>query len=246
MTGPVPLERKNPRRSGRLGSLGTVAAAVAVLSSCNPPAPAPGSEGRAYYQALNCRACHRIGEEGSRSGGPDLTFVGLRQSREWLDLWLRDPQAWKKDTLMPNPRLSGKARGALADYLASLKGQAYARGAPWDKTSLKTDPVKRGHMIYSRAGCIACHGRGGSGGYPNINVPGNRIPALNAVSATFAAEELRRKIALGVKPEKADPAGPEPLVRMPAWGSALKPDEIDALIAYLQTLKPSDAQNRDW
>lgn len=223
-----------------------IAALLATLCSCKPSPPAPGSEGRAYYQALNCRACHRIGEEGSRAGGPDLSFAGLRQSREWLDLWLRDPRAWKKGTLMPNPRLSDKARGALADYLASLKGEAYAREAPWEKAALKADPVKRGRLIYSRAGCIACHGRGGSGGYPNNNVPGNRIPGLNNVSATFTPEELRRKITQGVKPEKADPSGPEPLVRMPAWGSALDPDELDALIAYLLTLRPSDAQDRDW
>lgn len=215
-------------------------AALLLLAACGPSSK-PASKGEALFQALNCRACHRVGEIGSRSGGPDLTLVGFRHSREWLDRFLADPQAWRKGTLMPNPRLAPEARRELVDYLSSLKGERWTK-RPWDGVS---DPILRGRTIYSKAGCIACHGRGGAGGYPNNNVVGGLIPGLTHVKDSFTAEELRQKIRLGVKPQKADPAGPTPLVEMPAWGSFLSEDEIAAAAAYLMTLT-SSAAPADW
>lgn len=215
--------------------------ALALLAAaCGKPSSPPktGAEaGLAYYNALNCRVCHRIGGSGGL-GGPDLTLVGFRQSREWLDRFMKDPQAWKPGTLMPNPRLSEPARAALVDYLVSLKGEGWGQAPPWRDPSLKDD-VARGHMLYARAGCIACHGKGGTGGYPNNNVAGGKVPALAELAPTYTKEELTRKIARGVTPAKADPAGPEPLIRMPPWGERLSPEEISQVADYVLTLKPS-------
>jgi len=221
--------------------LSIVFAAAACGKSTTPGAP----PGKAYYEALNCKACHRVGEDGGL-GGPDLTYVGFRHSREWLDLWLKNPQGWRPGTIMPNPNLSDKARAALADYLSGLKGEAFAGAPPWDSPELKDKPVERGLMIYSRAGCIGCHGKDGAGGYPNNNVKGSAIPALSNVSATFTKEELTRKIKNGVKPEKADPGGPEPLVAMPPWGQVLKDDEVAAVVEYLFSLKPAHPSSTEF
>jgi mono/diheme cytochrome c family protein len=212
-----------------------------LLTSCNKPAVTGPDAGKAYYDALNCKACHRVGAEGS-VGGPDLTFVGFRRKREWLDLWLKDPQKWRPGTTMPTVGMSDRARAALVEYLSGLKGQAFAAHRPWaDATG-----VEKGLLIYSRAGCIACHGQGGRGGYPNNNVKGNAIPSLATVSQTYKKDELARKIKNGVTPEKADPAGPEPLVFMPKWGDALSDDEIAAVVDYLFSLKPSGGAQPDF
>ena len=211
------------------------------LTACQKQ-PAQPVDGRAYYQALNCRVCHRIGEEGGR-GGPDLSYVGFRRNREWLNVWLKDPQGWKKDTAMPNPRLSETARQVLVEYLLRLKGQAFDQNTPWNKP---LNSVERGHIIYGRAGCIACHGKAGVGGYPNNNVPGGLIPALNNAAQTFTKEELKKKIHGGSKPKKADPKGPDPMVFMPAWGKVLKEDEIDAVSDYLFSLKSKTSQETNW
>lgn len=211
----------------------------ALLAGCAKTEPAGPGAGEAYYKALNCRSCHRIGADGGTTG-PDLTTAGFRHSKAWLDRWLADPQAWRPGTLMPNPHLTDKARGGVAEYLAGLKGQAWGDSPPW-KDARGTE---RGHILYAKAGCIACHGKAGAGGYPNNNVKGGKIPALDGVSQTYTKDELLKKIARGVKPEKADPAGPEPLVFMPPWGEALKPDDIAAVADYLLSLKsatPSDA-----
>lgn len=216
-----------------------------TLAACGRADKEQPSDGRALYKALNCRACHKIGAEGASRGGPDLTMVGARKSRAWLDLFLADPQAWKKDTLMPNPRLSATARAAIVDYLSSLKGQDWKEGRPWSRPELKSD-VERGHVLYARAGCVTCHGVSGAGGYPNNNVPGGLVPALNNVSETFTKGELKKKIAKGVVPEKKNPSSAPPLLDMPAWGQVLSDQEIDAVVEYLWTLKPGGAKSSDW
>jgi len=191
------------------------------------------------FSAHGCQSCHRIGRAGGNTG-PDLSFVGVRRSEAWLDHWLEDPQAWKHSTLMPNLKLHPSNRAALVRYLAARKGQDDGPARPWNRWA--GNPIAQGAMIYQTVGCIACHGLGGAGGEPNVNVPGGAIPALRELVSTYTSEELKRKIAHGSKPDKRDLAGPEP-VAMPAWSAVLTDGEIDALVAYLRTLKPTNKEN---
>jgi mono/diheme cytochrome c family protein len=219
-------------------------ALAAALSACSLKPPTGPVAGKAYFTQVGCASCHRVGGAGS-AVGPDLTLVGFRHSPQWLDLWLKDPQAWKPGTLMPNKQLSPAARSAIVSYMAGLKGQDWPKGGrPWDGIA---DPAERGRVIFLRAGCVACHGQGGIGGYPNNNVAGGKIPALANVSQTFTKTELLEKIKRGVpSPVKADLKGPDPLISMPPWGQVLDDSEIDAVAAYLLTLKPSAAEKTDW
>lgn len=187
--------------------------------------------GEALYNASKCRSCHRIGSTGGNPG-PDLSLVGLRRSREWLQMWLSNPQAWKHDAKMPNLKLSSPENKAIAEYLVSLRGQIYLEEKrPWEK------PPRIGQRIYQKAGCVACHGTGGEGGQPNNNVAGGLIPALRSVVHTYTAQELKDKIRKGSVPVKNHSDGPEPLVRMPAWGEILSDQELDAVTSYLFTFK---------
>lgn len=218
-----------------------------LLAACSPSAPPTGpGAGKAYFTQAGCASCHRVGSEGSATG-PDLSLVGFRHSAAWLDLFIADPQAWKPDTLMPNKRLPEAARKAIVEYLAAQKGEAMPRGKrPWDDSSLK-DPVARGRVLFARAGCAACHGPGGAGGYPNNNVKGGKIPSLLKVSEGYNKAELVAKIRLGVPhPQKADPKGAEPLVSMPSWGELLDDGELDAVASYLLSLSPASANTDGW
>ena len=217
---------------------------AAALCACTMTPPSGPVAGKAYFTQVGCASCHRVGGEGN-SGGPDLTLVGWRHSPQWLDLWLQDPQAWKADSMMPNKRLSPAARAAIVSYLATLKGQDWPKGGrPWDALG---DPLERGRKIYLSAGCVACHGAGGVGGFPNNNVAGGKIPALDKVSETFTKMELIAKIKRGVaSPARADAKGPAPLVWMPAWSEVLDDAEIEAVAAYLLSLKPKNSEKSDW
>ena len=225
-------------------SLSLLSIAVGLLGACSTKPPTGPVAGEAYFAQVGCASCHRVGGEGG-AVGPDLTLVGFRHSPEWLETWLKDPSAWKPGTLMPNKPLSPAARGAIVSYLATLKGQDWPQGGrPWDGAG---DAAARGRLVYSRAGCVACHGQGGVGGSPNNNVAGGKIPALANVAETFTKAELIAKIKRGVPaPIKADAKGPAPLVWMPPWGEVLDDAEIDAVATYLMTLKPADAGKSDW
>jgi mono/diheme cytochrome c family protein len=219
----------------------TLAAALAACSFKPPTGPVAG---KAYFTQVGCASCHRVGGAGS-AVGPDLTLVGFRHSAAWLEVFLKDPQGWKPGTLMPNKQLSPAARAAIVSYLAELKGQDWPQGGkPWDGADT---PAERGRLIYLRAGCVACHGQDGAGGYPNNNVAGGKIPALANVAETYTKAELIAKIKRGVPaPVKADANGRDPLVFMPTWGGVLDDSEISSVADYLLSLKPDRAGKSDW
>lgn len=219
---------------------------AAALAACSQSAPTGLSAGKALFTQAGCASCHKIGSQGS-AVGPDLTLVGYRHSAEWLDLFIKDPQAWKPGTLMPNTRLAEPGRKALVGYLSGLQGQDWPKGErPWDAASLK-DPVARGRVIYARAGCVGCHGSEGTGGFPNRHAKGGMIPALNKAAEGFSKTELIAKIRKGVaSPQSADPAGPAPMIRMPSWAEKLDDAELEAVASYLLTLSPSKTEKTDW
>lgn len=185
--------------------------------------------GRALFDASGCRACHAVAGRGGNAG-PDLSFVGLRRERAWLDAWLKEPRALKPDTLMTHPGLSKGDRRGLVEYLSGLRGLPPG-SRPWDAPGLSG--AARGKVLYVKAGCVACHGPAGAGGHPNAGAKGGRVPALAGVSETFSAGELVEKVRRGSRPEKADPAGPEPAVVMPAWDGTLDESELAAVAEYL-------------
>ena len=209
-----------------------IAAALLMTAS------AFADEGPARFDAAGCRSCHRIGPRGGDSG-PDLTLVGVRRPRAWIENWLKSPRGWKHDTKMPDQGLSDADRGAIAQFLSEQKGQSWNDHRPWNAQP----DAEMGRSIYVRAGCIACHGVSGKGGHPNPGAHGDVIPALAPLMGTYTADELKTKIKNGVIPDAHD--GMIPAVVMPAWKTILTEDELDALTKYLLSLAANQPKS-DW
>ncbi|WP_457353569.1 cytochrome c oxidase subunit II [Roseateles sp. P5_D6] len=101
--------------------------------------PAPESNvsvealrGKQLFNEVGCAACHRVaGTSAQGVSGPDLTFVGSRQSlgagilpntRGTLIGWIGDSQSIKPNNRMPAYRsLKADELNALASYMESLK-----------------------------------------------------------------------------------------------------------------------------
>ena len=224
----------------RIRHLFIFAAAACALAACQEKSLTEAQKGQAYFNAMGCRSCHQIGDSGG-TYGPNLTYVGFRKSPQWLDLWLKDPHAWRAKTVMPNFHLSDSVRAALVAYLSEQKGQGWPTDAdkPWNAPGLKDNPIARGKMIFNKVGCVACHGVGGVGGYPNNNVVGGLIPSLTKVAEGYSKEELIHKIHDGVVPTPMDPSQPAPMIHMPPWGQVLSKGEITDLADYLISLDPN-------
>ena len=82
------------------------------------------STGAQLVEQYECRACHRIAGQGALKA-PSLDGITLRSDdpvHVTLRLWLRDPQAVKGDTAMPNFRLSDSEIEAILAYLNEIDG----------------------------------------------------------------------------------------------------------------------------
>jgi cytochrome c oxidase subunit 2 len=89
------------------------------------------SPGFAAFQGATCVACHAIdGTSAQARVGPDLTHVGSRgriasgvlaNDEASLRLWLKDPDAIKPGSKMPNLNLTDAQIDAIVPFLSSLK-----------------------------------------------------------------------------------------------------------------------------
>ncbi len=89
------------------------------------PSPAAGGgaaeKGARLFASLGCTACHRIGNVGG-TVGPDLTKVGGRRTKEWIEQQIRDPKSHNPKSIMPSfSQLSDEDNDSLAEYLSGLK-----------------------------------------------------------------------------------------------------------------------------
>lgn len=75
--------------------------------------------GKAFIDS-GCYGCHMVGKLGT-SIGPDLTRVGAKYPREYLERWLRDPLLQRPTAHMPKLELTEDQVRALAAYLSSLE-----------------------------------------------------------------------------------------------------------------------------
>jgi mono/diheme cytochrome c family protein len=112
---------------------------------------------------------------------------------------------------------------------------AWAVPAP----AVEKDPGVRGHDLVEHRGCLFCHGLGGRKGIVNPNAKRKYVPSWD--DPEFAEryptpEKVRDTIREGRFPDKADDATGSP-VPMPPWGNRLKPAEVDAIIAYIWSLR---------
>jgi cytochrome c oxidase subunit II len=97
-----------------------------------PPQDVLARQGADLFLRVGCAACHAVrGTEAKGAAGPDLTFVGSRQSlgagilpnnRGTLAGWVADAQTIKPGNRMPSyPMLSGVELQALSAYLEQLR-----------------------------------------------------------------------------------------------------------------------------
>jgi ubiquinol-cytochrome c reductase cytochrome b subunit len=94
----------------------------------------------------------------------------------------------------------------------------------WSADSIPLKYVKgrtplelRGALVFQNKQCRNCHALGEKGG--------ERGPALDAVATRLTKDEMVRQVIQG--------SG-----NMPAYGKKLSPAEVEALVSFMQTLRP--------
>jgi cytochrome c553 len=97
-------------------------ALVIALAALTVPARAQDTadQGKRDFMSNGCYGCHTVGKMGTPIG-PDLSKVGAKYSRTYLERWLRDPSAQRPNAHMPRLELSEQQVKDLAAFLASLR-----------------------------------------------------------------------------------------------------------------------------
>jgi len=73
-----------------------------------------------YTDTYGCNGCHSLNDVGGLVG-PALDRAGFRLNPTWIYRWIRNPQAMKKHTRMPNLGSSDADARALTYYLGTLR-----------------------------------------------------------------------------------------------------------------------------
>ena len=90
-----------------------------VVSAANLPKEAV--HGEELFRSQGCSACHAIGGIGGKIG-PDLTQVGSRREKGWIEDQIKNPKSHNPNSIMPSfATLPRENIEDLADYLSGLK-----------------------------------------------------------------------------------------------------------------------------
>ncbi|MBI1729891.1 cytochrome c [Candidatus Acetothermia bacterium] len=213
---------------------------------------APEKIGIDVFEKQGCMACHNLDLKGGTIA-PSLDNFAERWngSADQLKAKLLDPKSVVPNSIMPSfGRLSDEELDGVVAYLLTLKsthsGPDNADQATISIPTLKDtsgkndipkfsmDQVKRGQELFMNNGCIGCHtvngvAKGGSIG-PNLTHESERKR-----SDEWELDHLKQPYSVYVI-GSADNVICRLSTCMPGFGS-LSPEDLKALVAFLQSLK---------
>jgi mono/diheme cytochrome c family protein len=173
------------------------------------------------YERYKCYACHQFNGYGGRLA-PDLSFEGSRAQRAWIVEFLKNPRTLRPILTfrMPQFNVTDAEAATIADYFKLVAQSPQVDATAEKQTETGAGLAIKGKELYEvKYQCQACHTIQGSGGYvgPDLSDAGNWL------TSAWIAEWLKN-------PQALIPGTLEPR-------RSFTPEEVDALAAYLVTLK---------
>jgi len=223
---------------------GSTKTVTVTVTASTQPATSPVSplvaEGAHDFNQFACSQCHGLdGKGGVSNEVPPLTAIGHAFTPAQLRRIIDHGVGVSTNPARPYMPVWGQVVSkrqvdALVAYVkAGLPAVAGATPPP-----VQTDqgPVVAGQQLYVRYGCINCHGPNGLGGVPNPQSPDKTIPPLSGADF-FKQFDTDAKIAAVIR--SGSVIGRAPIVSMPHWGGILSAAQVNALVAYIKTLRAS-------
>jgi mono/diheme cytochrome c family protein len=222
------------------GSTKTVTVTVGTAPQATQPVSNLVAEGAHDFNQFACSQCHGPNGAGGVSASvPALKVVGRAMSatqlRQIIDHGLGESSNPTKPYMPVWGQVVSKRQvDALVAYLHA--GLPAVAGATPQPVQTGQGAVVEGSQLFVRYGCINCHGPNGLGGVPNPQSPDRSIPPLSGADF-FQEFNTDAKIADVIR--SGSVIGRAPIVSMPHWGGILTPGQVDALVAYIKTLRAS-------
>jgi len=129
-----------------------------VLMGWDSSDPAVIEEGEfLFVEEYACDGCHgrSPGDDGGIVG-PELSNAVARIQPEWLYYWLKNPQAMRPDTPMPNFKMSDSQIKAILAYMLSLDG-GEPQAVTVSDSSSDPESISKGKRIFEEKNCVGCH-----------------------------------------------------------------------------------------
>jgi len=219
---------------------GSTGAAPATTSTTQAVAAVDPQVAAGAHDFVNfaCAQCHGLSGRGGVSPDvPALTEVGKTLSAAQLRSIIDHGLGESKNPTKPYMPVWGAVISSqqVSDIVAYL--HAGLPSVP--EATPVTVPAGQGQAVagaalYVEYGCINCHGPNGLGGVPNPLSPDKTIPPLSGQD--FRSEfNTDAKIIDVIR--SGSVIGKAPIVSMPHWGGIIPDADLNALVAYIKTLK---------
>ena len=185
----------------------------------------PAGEFGKLYERYKCYVCHRFNGYGGTLA-PDLTYEGSRAQRQWIVNFLKNPSTLRPTLTvrMPQFNMSDHDASKIAEYLEMTMQSPRVDLSSVSARDFTPQMASLGKQLYEvKYQCQSCHTIGSTGGYVG--------PALTNVGnwMTPAWMEAWLKNPQALEPDTIEPR------------RDFTPQEIQALTAYLLTLKQGRA-----
>jgi cbb3-type cytochrome c oxidase subunit III len=216
------------------GSSTASSSATSTVATVDPQVAAGAHD----FVVFACAQCHGLNGQGGVSPDvPALTEAGKTLTTEELRSIINHGLGESKNPTKPympvwGAVISSQQVSDIAAYLhAGLPSVPDATPAVVPQGQ---GQAVAGAALYVRYGCINCHGPNGLGGVPNPQSPDKTIPPLSGQD--FRAQfNTDQKIIAVI--QSGSVIGKAPIVSMPHWGGIIPDADLQALVAYIKTLK---------
>ena len=181
--------------------------------------------GTVLLRSLGCVACHEVpgmATAAQKSSGwthaaPSLVGLAQRRSREWLTLWLQDPERLNASHRMPVFELTESERQDLVAALspAAPPDQRAEPTMSGDVNPPSPEFIAAGRALIIQTGCASCH-----------RIPGMERPAaavrslVTGKNSSLPSGCLSAEVPVREDPAREDPAREDPAV---PHGSSVSP-----------------------
>jgi cbb3-type cytochrome c oxidase subunit III len=223
--------------SGAQGATSVATSATSPATTAQPVSVQVAAGGHDFVQ-FACAQCH--GEQGQGGVSPDvpaLTAAGNELTVAQLEHIINHGLGESANPTKPYMPVWGEviSKRQVSDLVAYIRaGLPAVAGAEPPLVPTDQGAGVAGAALYAKFGCINCHGPNGLGGVPNPQSPDKAIPPLSGADF-FSEFNTEAKIEEIIRTGSV--LGSAPIVSMPHWGGILSDDQLNALVAYIKTLK---------
>ncbi len=198
-------------------------------------------QGEVRFREMFCTTCHsvavtRAGETTLIGGniGPELTKVGSKVNPDWLVAWLRNPQAYLPNSLMPRYHWSDEDLYKVTRYVLSnltdpdLLSDVPKLGPP------RQEETQLGKRLFVEKGCSSCHAVAGIKPQTDFGPDLSSIGGNTVSELEFGSARIPHTLLSYIRAKISDPVSVNPAARMPQY--RFKNGDLEALTTALLSL----------